>query len=281
MAATPEIRAIVERHRGLTDLEHIRTGGQKSVWRVKYKDTWYALKIIRAEREAVERAKREIGIMRECHSPHLVSLGPLELQDIDSEGKRLIYYLEEFIDGLPLDQVPKPMALATCKALGQQLADAISALWSTGYVHRDIKPGNIMLRSDGQHFVLLDVGLAMDLSASSLTAPGNVVGTPLYLSPDQIRLAKRQLDFRSDLHALGVCMYECITGKHPLWNPEVPRIDLRDNILNLIPLPLTRFRAGISEPLQDIVLRLLEKEANMRYARIEHFIEELDGVVLP
>lgn len=262
-------------------LEEIRAGGQKSVWKVSFENRSYALKVITFDPQAGERAKREITIMRECHSPHLVTFGPWDLQEVISPRQRMIYYLEEWIDGTPLDKVPKPMPLRSCKALGLQVGRAVDCLWSKGYLHRDIKPLNIMLRTDGQTFVLLDVGLALDTAGPSITATGGLVGTPLYLSPDQIRLAKRQLDFRCDLHAVGVCMYECLTGLHPLWNVHLPQIDLRDNILNLAPLPPRQFRPEIPELFEEVVLRLLEKEANLRYARVEHFMQDLEQVEVP
>jgi serine/threonine protein kinase len=282
---TPDISVILARHAGLTVLEEIRAGGQKSVWKVSFENRSYALKVITLGRptseQAGERAKREITIMRECESPHLVTFGPWDLQEVVNPGQRIIYYLEEWIDGTPLDKVPKPMPLRSCKELGLQLGRAVGCLWAKGYLHRDIKPLNIMLRTDGQTFVLLDVGLALDTAGPSITATGGVVGTPMYLSPDQIRLAKRQLDFRSDLHAVGVCMYECLTAFHPLWNPHVPQIDLRDNILNLAPRCPRDFRPEVPELLEEVVLRLLEKEANLRYARVEHFMQDLELVEVP
>jgi serine/threonine-protein kinase len=259
----------------------IRPGGQKLVWKVTYSGQTYALKVIRSAPETIERAKREIDIMRQCESPHLVRMGPLDLHDIPIGGQAFVYYLEEFIDGSPLDGLTKPLALGSCRSLGLHLAEAISSLWQKHFVHRDIKPSNVMLRADGQNFVLLDAGLALDLAGPSLSRAGAVVGTQLYWCPDQIKLPKRQLDFRTDLYAVGTCMYECITGVHPLWNPRVGQIDLIDNILNQIPLALTDFRPDTSQSLQDIVLRTLEKEPNLRYSRLEHFVTELEAAQIP
>ena len=273
--------AITARHHGLTVIRGVRGGGQKSVWEVSYNGDRYALKVMNSATDAIERAKREIDIMRKCDCPHLVKLGPLPLQNIQVGGQAYIYYLEEFIDGTALDQEPKPMNLDLCKKLGLHLGAALKSLWGNRVVHRDIKPGNTMLRADRVNFVLLDVGFALDLADSSITGAGLIVGTQLYLSPDQIRLAKRQLDFRSDLHAIGLCMYECLIGLHPLWNPNVNRTDLKDNILNLPPLPLTQFRAEVPPSLEMIVLRLLEKEPHLRYSRIDYFIDELEAVQLP
>jgi eukaryotic-like serine/threonine-protein kinase len=83
------------------------------------------------------------------------------------------------------------------------------------------------------------------------------------------------------LHALGVVMYECLTGVHPLWNARVPRMNILGNVLALRPLPVRDFRVGVPAALEEIVLRLLEKEPNMRFARIEHLVEELQGVNIP
>ena len=272
---------ILNRHTGLVIVSPVRPGGQKQVWEATYNGVRYALKLICSAPEAIERARREIDIMRQCDCPHLVRMGPLDLHDISIGGQAFVYYLEEFEDGTPVDMLTKPMRLLDCKTLGLHLARAISALWERRYVHRDIKPSNIILRTGGQLFVLLDAGLALDLTGPSLTRGGGVVGTQLYWCPDQIRLTKRQLDFRTDLYAVGLCMYECLTGVHPLWNARVDRTDLIDNILNLVPLPPAEFRAEIPLRLQEVVLRLLEKEPHLRYSRIAHFVTELEAVQLP
>jgi serine/threonine protein kinase len=283
MSSTPkqQLDAIAARHSTLQVVGEIRPGGQKSVWKVTFESKLYALKILRGSADTIERARREINIMKECSSEHLVTLGPIDMQEIEINDDSLIYYLEEFIEGLPVDQISKPMSLKDCVSLGEQLGEAVRCLWDKHYVHRDIKPQNIIRRGDGLNYVLLDTGFALDLEGSSISDPGAIVGTTLYLSPDQLRLAKRQLDFRSDLHAIGLCMYECATGEHPLWNSKVPRYDLRDNILNQVPPPFSEFRKDMPGSLQRVILRLLEKEPNLRYARVDHFIDELRQVEVP
>jgi serine/threonine protein kinase len=284
MAANPPyLDFISQAHPGLAILEHVRSGGQKSVWRATYAGQPYALKVVVSTTEASERTQREINILRDCRSPRIVRLGPFDLQQIEVGGTTYIYYLEEFVEGQAVDSVIKPLPLAVCRTLGIQLSEATEDLWRLRKVHRDIKPGNIIRRAGRDDFVLLDTGLALDLDGTSITATGNVVGTTLYLSPDQLKLvnSRRDLDFRSDLHAVGVVMYECLTGLHPLWNPHVPQVNIYGNILGLRPLPVQSFRADTPTSLQDIVLRLLEKEPHARYSRIRHLIEELEGVDLP
>jgi len=279
----PFLNPIEQANPGLVIVAPIRAGGQKSVWRVTYQGQSFALKILSSTAEAAERARREIHIMQNCTCPRIVRFGPLDLQELMIGTEKYIYYLEEFIDGTPLDIAVKPLSFALCKILGLQLSEAIDHLWRMRKVHRDIKPGNIMQRAGEDNFVLLDIGLALDLEGATLTATGAVVGTPLYLSPDQIKLvnSRRDLDFRSDLHALGVVMYECLIGVHPLWNSRVPQINITGNILALRPLRIINFRGDTPVALEEIVLRLLEKEPNLRYARIRHLVEELEGVIVP
>ena len=281
--SVPYLDPIEHANPGLTVVGAIRAGGQKSVWRATYSAQTYALKVLASTVESAERAKREISIMSNCTCPRIVRFGPLPLQEIDIGPEKYIYYLEEFIEGQALDVVPKPLALARCKILALQMCEAIDHLWNLRKVHRDIKPANIMQRAEEENFVLLDIGLALDLDGSTLTQPGNVVGTPRYFSPDQLKLvySRRDLDFRSDLHALGVVLYEVMTGVHPLWNDRVPQMNIFANILGLKPLPVRDFRPDTPPALEEIVLRLLEKEANLRYARIRHLVEDLEGVSLP
>lgn len=251
-------------------------GGQKAVWKCKYQGSNHALKVLCADLQSTERAKRELEIMRVCESPYLARVGPLPLSVLELEGgQTVLYYLEEFIEGTPLSEVTLPMPIEGIVNVGMCMANAIEALWQNKYVHRDIKPHNIMRRQQPEEYVLLDAGMALDIAGPSLTESGLVVGTRRYLSPDQIRVAKRRLDFRSDLFALGVTMYECATGFHPFWNEELPREDVLANILHCDPPHPQRWKNDLPAEACEIMLRLLEKEPHLRYGRIDHLKEDL------
>src|SRR5207253_332289 len=96
-------------------------------------------------------------------------------------GDQLLYFLEEYIDGMPLASVEKPMQHHHVIALGKCVSQALGVLASNGYVHRDVKPMNIM-QKQAQHYVLIDAGLALDPDSQAITIAGNIVGTRAYLS---------------------------------------------------------------------------------------------------
>lgn len=255
-------------------------GGQKAVWRCEYKGQDYVLKAMVGDPDGTERAKREIEVYRQCNSPYLPHLGPLPLSILKVGADEVLYYLEEFIEGLAVSQIARPMASEAVLRLGLCIADAVEELWRHGFVHRDIKPANIMRRTNGVDYVLLDAGLALDQAGPSLTATGGVVGTWGYRSADQLQLSKRDLDFRSDLFALGICMYECLSGQHPFWNADLPRGDVHFNTVHH-PCPRPeRWQPTLNSDLCDIVMRLLEKERHLRYSRFDHLRDDLNRIVI-
>jgi eukaryotic-like serine/threonine-protein kinase len=163
--------------------------------------------------------------------------------------------------------------------LAYQVNEAVSVLWAHGKIHRDIKPGNVMRRNSGD-FVLLDMGLVFDVGAESLTMPGLVPGTAAYLSPEQTDYArKRQLDFRSDHFALGIVVYQAVTGVHPF----APRRGLTTsqvvgNILTMNPSHPSTLREEIGTTFSNIITRLLAKSPHMRYRSCEQFQAALASI---
>jgi serine/threonine protein kinase len=268
---------------GLLIGERLGQGGQKAVWRCLYRGQAYVLKILVADASSTERAKREIEVYRQCNSPFLPHVGPIHLaaaQVGPIADDVVLYYLEEQIEGIPLDLVRQPMDLQSVISMAVCIVDAIEELWKHGFVHRDIKPANIMQRTGSQHYVLLDAGLALDSAGPSLTQVGNVVGTPGFLSPDQLQLNKRDLDFRSDLFSLGICMYQCLTGRHPFWNSDVPTGDINHNTLHAACPQPQRWDSGLNPRLCDVTMRLLEKPRHLRYSKFEHLRDDLNAIVV-
>ncbi len=215
------------------DVVHIGDGGQKRVFRAVIDGTVLAVKFMCPSvqqwgmqdsigdpsilDDVTARATREVETMRRCRSPHLVKQGPIGLTTVDLRGERLLYFTEEFVDGTTLSgQLANGgmLDVSSLKRLGIHITLALQELWGMKCIHRDVKPGNIMMRVDGA-FVLLDMGLVFDLDDRSFSL--GPVGTTAYFSPEQLDFQNRRsvLDFRSDTFSLGIVLYQMATRQHP------------------------------------------------------------------
>jgi serine/threonine protein kinase len=292
MSGLPQLTAeqIATAFPNLRNIELVGKGGQKVVFRVGIDGRSYALKfaLLTEEIESDEgqfldvaaRAKREVEIMRDCNSPHIVKLGPIGLDFCDIAGQKLLYFSEEFVEGQNVKDILATGARlnpAEIVSLGTHVTSAIQELWSLGKIHRDIKPGNIIKRRGGD-YVLLDAGLAFDVVGESLSA-GFLVGTPPYFSPEQLYYNNRRvLDFRSDLFSLGVTLYEMSTGVHPFWTRGETSQRLFQNIQAVSPPPPSSLNAAIPLELDRIILRLLGKSPHLRYRKCEQLIKALQEI---
>lgn len=279
-----------------SDIVYLDRGGQKVVFSCTIDGNRYALKILQPHPhplntdanadpvsidDVTARARREVATMKECNTPYLVKIGPIEMRTIQIEGEELLCFSEELIDGLPLNKLLKqsgPLAAADVIQLGQNIATAIEALWQKRKIHRDIKPGNIMRRQTGD-FVLLDLGLVFDLNDESYSI--GPVGTHIYFSPEQMDFANRRqvLDFRSDLFSLGITMYQMATGIHPFVANATSSWDVVNHIRNLQPSHPNQVNASIPEGLSDIIMRLLGKRPSLRFRSIDKLQHALADVV--
>ncbi|MEM9774179.1 MAG: protein kinase, partial [Chloroflexota bacterium] len=157
----------------------------------------------------------------------------------------------------------------------QQIADALTIAHENGIVHRDLKPANILVRPDGTP-VLTDLGIAAMHDANTrLTVENQMIGTPDYMSPEQIRA--EELDGRSDIYSFGVMMYEMLAGRRP-FEAESPMLTLHQH-LNVEPPPLTLFASQLPSAVIDIVHRCLQKDQADRYQTMEE-VRDAIGAVL-
>jgi serine/threonine protein kinase len=257
--------AITDDCAGLVLGAQLKIGSQKRVWRCAYQEKAYVLKALMADDATLRRVKREIQVMHTCTSVYLPKFGPLPLKELRLEsGETVLYFLEEYIDGIPLSSVHKPMSPEDVVYLASCIAEALQVLAQNRYVHRDVKPMNIIQRTNSD-YVLIDAGIALDRDGEAITLAGDVVGTPLYISPDQFKFPQKRLDSRADLFSLGLTLYECATGEHPFLNDELPRADVIYNILHLDCLPPQHFNPALPSLLSDIITRLLQKDRDRRY----------------
>ena len=162
-----------------------------------------------------------------------------------------------------------PMSIDEVVALGTALADALAEVHALGIVHRDLKPSNVMLTSRGPR--ILDFGVARIQTAPGMTAAGAFIGTPVAMSPEQINGLTP--DNRTDLWALGVVLYQALTGRLPFEGSTYESVFRR--ILHHEPETPGRLRADVPADLDHIVLKLLRKEVGHRYPRAEDLIADL------
>lgn len=153
--------------------------------------------------------------------------------------------------------------------IARQIAAGLHAAHSAGFVHRDLKPANVMLLPDGS-VRILDFGLAKARD-HSLSTTSVRLGTISYMSPEQIRAG--DIDGRADLWALGVVLYEMLTGRKPFRGAE--RISIADAILQHVPEPPSSYRHAVPDALDSLVLRLLQKDRPRRHATAEDVLREL------
>jgi serine/threonine-protein kinase len=277
------------------DVVYIERGGQKAVFSCLLQGRRFVLKFMyRDDSEAEEagrsvqggvtraRARRELEAMTRCDSPYLVKVGPIGLKDCDVDGLKLLFYTEEHIAGTNLREYLRlkgPLPLQELVLLGSQIAQAVEAIWNLHMIHRDIKPGNIIRKHAGGNFVLLDMGCLFDLSGESYS--GFPLGTLPYFSPEQLDFAHRRsvLDFRSDLHALGIVLYEMATGVHPFMTSTVSSQEaLIDNILHRIPPALKQLRHNIPSDLDRVIMQLLAKQPALRFRKVSMLLEALNNI---
>lgn len=227
------------------------------------------------------RVEREISIMREIDSPNIVKMGGIGLTPAIIQGQSLLYYSEEWVNGASLSTILQDAKLPVNEVLKLcvDITQGISALWNLNKVHRDIKPQNIIRRHSDNAYILLDLGLALDLEDKSLTQYGYVPGTKIYFSPEQLDINhKRDIDFRSDLFSLGIVLYQSLTGIHPFYRYGMSDQELFARIINQkIDSPST-VDVTIPQSVSNIICRLLSKQPSGRYRKCSLLIDEVNRI---
>jgi serine/threonine-protein kinase len=236
-----------------------------------------ALKIPHPEMEAdpilFDRFQREAGIGERLNHPKVMRV-------YGGEKRSRVYMVMEWCNGRLLRHILNEGPITKDRALriASGILDALEYIHANGVVHRDLKPENIMV-DENDSVKLIDFGIASDTAARRLTYANftATLGTPDYISPEQVK--GRRGDGRSDIYAVGVMLYEMLSGKLPFSGPS-PLAIMNDRVLNY-PIPPTVADPSISPQLQEVLYRALEREPQNRYAKAQEFqwdLEHLDEV---
>ena len=228
---------------------------------------------VTSDNDRLRRFQQEARTVSALNHPNIMTV--YEIGEADSRH----YIATELVKGATLrSRMAKPLPIAETVDIAIQIASALAAAQEAGVIHRDVKPENVMIRTDG-YVKLLDFGLAKlnestggSLMATDVqTMPGTVMGTVHYMSPEQTR--GEELDGRSDLWSLGVLMYEMLAGRKPFEGQAAS--DVMGQILQNEPPPLARFAADVPSELERIVRRCLRKSPDERYQSANDLLLDL------
>ncbi len=217
----------------------------------------------------VERFRREASLLKKLQHPNIV-----RLIDISMEGE-FRYYVMEFVSGRNLAEEIKggPLPVNEITGIAWQVADALGTAHEAGIIHRDIKPANIM-RDEAGTIKLTDFGIARVIGVSGGTTAGKFVGTPAYMSPEQV--LGKALGTTSDIYSFGVVLYEMLTGKVPFESSN-PLDVMRKHVYE-DPLPPKELNHDVPGIFSQLVMRMLRKKRDERINNGQRVSEPAPGL---
>jgi serine/threonine-protein kinase len=255
----------------------IGTGGMGIVYRAQHQllGTWVALKVLdprlASDVRFVQRFAIEAQTAARLQHPNIVKVFDV------GQAEGWYFIVMEFLDGAPLDRWLRERqrcSLQEAAGIIGQVAAALDHAHAYNLVHRDVKPANIMLRSDG-HATLMDFGLVRAGDGIGLTLQNQVLGTPEYMSPEQAQ-GQRATKY-SDIYALGIVAYKLITGAVP-FSGNTPVSTMRMHIDQALP-PLHRFSPDAPAALEPVIAQALAKQPTQRFQRAGEFAQRLQQAI--
>jgi tetratricopeptide (TPR) repeat protein/predicted Ser/Thr protein kinase len=254
--------------------ERLGTGGMGSVYRARDRelDRSVAIKVVRPElaeqSDILRRFKQELILARQVTHKNVIRIFDL------GEDAGIKFITMEYIEGQSLKSLMDErgkLSYQESAGIIQQVCLALEAAHVEGVVHRDLKPHNIMVDKQGK-IVVMDFGIARSAKVTGMTMTGALVGTPEYMSPEQVR--GDHVDARSDLFSLGIIYYELLTGKKPYSGGSAESVMFRRTVERALP-PL-EMDPQVPRYLSEVVAKCLEKDARDRYQTAREIYDDLE-----
>jgi serine/threonine-protein kinase len=255
-------------------IEELGKGGMGKVYKVfdtKIKEK-IALKLIKPEiasdKETIERFSNELKLARKIRHKNVCGMFDIS----EAEGAHFITM--EYVGGEDLKTMIRMsgmLGMGTALSVGKQICEGLAEAHSQGIVHRDLKPTNIMIDKEGNARIM-DFGIARSLKGKGITGAGVMIGTPEYMSPEQVE--GKEADQRSDIYSLGIILYEMLTGRVPFEGDTPFSIAMKHK--TEAPQDPRSFNAQVPSALSHVILKCMEKDRARRYQSAEDVVSELD-----
>jgi serine/threonine protein kinase/tetratricopeptide (TPR) repeat protein len=257
-------------------IEELGKGGMGKVYRVEDKKIKeeVALKLIKHEiasdKKTIERFSNELKMARKIAHRNVCRMFDL------GEEKEVHYITMEYVRGEDLKsmiRMSKQLSVATSIDIAKQVCEGLAEAHRLGVIHRDLKPQNIMIDKEGNARIM-DFGIARSIEAEGITEVGTIIGTPEYMSPEQVE--GEEADTRSDIYSSGVILYEMVTGRVPFEGDKPLSVALKQKTET--PLNPREVNDQIPEDLSSIILRCMEKDKGKRYQSVGELLSGLSKI---
>jgi serine/threonine protein kinase/Flp pilus assembly protein TadD len=257
-------------------LEELGRGGMGRVYKAidTQIDEKVGLKLLNpevaADEKTRERFRNELRLTRQISHRHICRVYDF------SEFEGQSYISMEYVSGEDLKSLIRRVGeLTSGKAvfIARQICEGLAEAHRLGIIHRDLKPHNVMIDRDG-NVRIMDFGIARTYRKEGMTDTGVIIGTPEYMSPEQVE--GRDLDQRSDIYSLGILLYEMLTGRVPFRGDTPLSVAVKQKTER--PLAPRRINPQISEEIDRIILKCLEKDRSKRFQDAEELLEELKSI---